>query len=169
MGVLTYLGLGSNLGDPAANVREAIELLRAAQGLGDLRASSLWKTAPWGNPDQPPYVNAVCEVRSSIEPWLILETAWGIERALGRRRDQEVGRYAPRTIDIDLLFYGAAVLHEPKVELPHPRLHERRFVLAPLCELNPHLVHPVLGVTAQALLARCPDQGEVERLPAVGG
>jgi 2-amino-4-hydroxy-6-hydroxymethyldihydropteridine diphosphokinase len=164
MGVLTYLGLGSNLGDAAANVQGAIEGLRETQGLRDVRASSLWRTAPWGNTAQPAFVNAVVELRAFVEPSLILESAQRIEAAMGRERSAEGPRYAPRTMDIDLLFYGAAVLREPHLSVPHPHLHERRFVLEPLCELNPALVHPVFQVTVDELRARCADTGAVEKL-----
>ena len=110
-------------------------------------------------------IPAVVEARSALAPPLLLEVAQDIERELGRRREEEAVRWGPRLLDLDLLFYGAMVLHEPTVEVPHPRLQERRFVLEPLCELNPELVHPILNQTVAELLASCEDRGLVRRLP----
>ena len=139
-----YVGLGANLGDREAAILRAAELLRP------VRLSSIRETAPWGYADQPPYLNAVAEVETALEPRPYLERLLEIERGLGRLR---LGpRWGPRTIDLDLLVHGDAVVDEPGLTLPHPRLHERLFVLEPLAELDPDLKIPGKGAVS-ALLA----------------
>jgi 2-amino-4-hydroxy-6-hydroxymethyldihydropteridine diphosphokinase len=138
------VGLGANLGDREAAILRAAELLRAA------RLSTIRETAPWGYADQPPYLNAVAAVDTDLAPRPFLERLLGIERDLGRLR---LGpRWGPRTIDLDLLVHGAAVVDEPGLTVPHPRLHERLFVLEPLAELDPDLEIPGKG-TVSTLLA----------------
>jgi 2-amino-4-hydroxy-6-hydroxymethyldihydropteridine diphosphokinase len=139
-----YVGLGANLGD-----REAA-ILRAAELLEPVRLSSIRETPPWGYADQPPYLNAVAEVETALEPRPYLDRLLEIERGLGRLR---LGpRWGPRTIDLDLLVHGDTVVDEPGLTVPHPRLHERLFVLEPLAELDPDLEIPGKG-TVSALLA----------------
>jgi 2-amino-4-hydroxy-6-hydroxymethyldihydropteridine diphosphokinase len=139
-----FVGLGANLGD-----REAA-ILRAAELLDPVRLSSIRETAPWGYADQPPYLNAVAEVETGLEPRPFLDRLLEIERGLGRLR---LGpRWGPRTIDLDLLLHGDAVVDEPGLTVPHPRLHERLFVLEPLAELDPSLEIPGKG-SISALLA----------------
>jgi 2-amino-4-hydroxy-6-hydroxymethyldihydropteridine diphosphokinase len=142
--VRAYVGLGANLGDREAAILRAAELLPAA------RLSRIRETAPWGYADQPPYLNAVAEVETDLGPRAFLDRLLGIERDLGRLR---LGpRWGPRTIDLDLLLHGDAVVDEPGLTVPHPRLHERLFVLEPLAELDPALEIPGKG-TVSALLA----------------
>jgi 2-amino-4-hydroxy-6-hydroxymethyldihydropteridine diphosphokinase len=141
--VRAYVGLGANLGD-----REAA-ILRSAELLPAVRLSRIRETAPWGYADQPPYLNAVAEVETDLAPRAFLDRLLGIERDLGRLR---LGpRWGPRTIDLDLLLHGDAVVDEPGLTVPHPRLHERLFVLEPLAELDPGLEIPGKG-TVSALL-----------------
>jgi 2-amino-4-hydroxy-6-hydroxymethyldihydropteridine diphosphokinase len=142
---LAYVGLGANLGEREGTIRRALELL------GPVRVSTLIETEPWGYADQPRFVNAVAEVETDEGPWGLLERLLEIERALGRTR--EGPRYGPRTIDLDLLLYGDEVLDERGLAVPHPRLHERAFVLEPLAELAPDLVVPGQG-SVKALLSR---------------
>ena len=131
-------------------MRRALELLDAHEGIRVVRVSTLRQTEPWGPVEQPAFVNAAAELETSLGPRELLEILLGVERGLGRVR---VGpRYGPRTIDLDLLVYGDAVIAEPGLQLPHPRLHERRFALEPLAELDPTLVVPGRG-TVSALLA----------------
>ncbi len=139
-----YVGLGANLGDREAAIRAA------AEQLGARRVSAIVETEPWGYTDQPRFLNAVAEVETSLEPRAFLERLLEIERSLGRTRD--VPRWGPRTIDLDLLVYGDAVVNEPGLTVPHPRLHERAFVLEPLAELAPSLNVPGKG-TVSVLLA----------------
>ena len=142
---LAYVGLGANLGDREATIRRAVELL------GATRVSTLRETDPWGYSDQPRFLNGAAEVETTEEPQALLERLLRIERELGRVRDGP--RYGPRTIDLDLLLYGDLELDEPGLTVPHPRLHERAFVLEPLRELAPALVVPGRG-PVEALLAR---------------
>jgi 2-amino-4-hydroxy-6-hydroxymethyldihydropteridine diphosphokinase len=142
---LAYVGLGANLGDREAAIHRALELLGAA------RVSTLAETEPWGYEDQPRFLNAVAELETDEPPRALLGRLLEIERGLGRTR--EGLRYGPRTIDLDLLLYGDEELDEPGLVVPHPRLHERAFVLEPLVELRPDLVVPGLG-PVKALLSR---------------
>lgn len=140
-----YVGLGANLGDREGAIRRAAELIGAA------RLSTISETEPWGYADQPRFLNAVAEVETELRARELLASLLAVERALGRER--EAGpRWGPRTIDVDLLLYGEQTIDEPGLTVPHPRLHERRFVLEPLAELAPALEVPGLGAV-QALLA----------------
>ncbi len=129
-----YLGLGSNLGDRLANLQRAVELLAGQRGLTVLRSSRVYETDPVGGPPQPDFLNAVVEVQTSLMPGELLTACREAEEALVRVRDEHWG---PRTIDIDILTFGDDVIEEPDLTVPHPRMHERGFVLAPLLELDP--------------------------------
>jgi 2-amino-4-hydroxy-6-hydroxymethyldihydropteridine diphosphokinase len=138
-----YVALGSNLGDREAAIRRAAELI------GARRLSTIRETEPWGYADQPRFLNAVAEVETELGPRALLERLLAVERKLGRERTGP--RYGPRTIDLDLLVHGDATVSEPGLEVPHPRLAERLFVLEPLAELAPALAIPGAG-TVQELL-----------------
>ncbi len=142
-----YLGLGSNLGDRAANIRHALDRISRFATL--VRTSSLYETEPVGYLDQPKFLNAVCEVKTRLGPLQLLVLAKGIEASLGRKMDF---RNAPRPIDIDILLYGNLDLEIRALTVPHPRLAERAFVLAPLAELTPDLIHPRLNKSIAELL-----------------
>ena len=146
-----YVGLGANLGDREATIRRAVELLSAAPGVTLVGVSTLRETDPVGYLDQPPFLNGAAAVETELAPPELLAVLLGIERELGRRRDGT--RFGPRTIDLDLLVVEGYAADEPGLTVPHPRLHERRFALEPLAELDPALVVPGLGPVA-ALLAR---------------
>lgn len=150
LSTLAYVGLGSNLGDREAALRGALELLAAEPGVELVAVSAFRETEPVGLVDQPPFLNAAAAVETELGPHALLQRLLAIERALGRRRTGP--RFGPRTIDLDLLLYGDLVLDGPRLTLPHPRLHERRFALEPLAELDPHLVVPGRG-HVEALLA----------------
>jgi len=142
------LGLGSNLGDRLAQLRfAAVELL---ESLGDLRFSSIFETEPVHVTDQPDFLNACCTGRTSLSPRALLRALQTTERAAGREDGE---RYGPRTLDLDLLLYDDTVIDEPGLRVPHPRMHERAFVLVPLLELLPEWRHPVLGLTVSELAA----------------
>lgn len=138
-----YVGLGANLGDREATIRAAAAALPAA------RLSTIRETEPWGVEDQPRFLNAVAEIDTDETPGALLDRLLQIERGLGRTRDG--ARWGPRTIDLDLLLHGDAQLDEPGLQLPHPRLHERRFVLEPLAELAPGLEIPGRGPVSKLL------------------
>ncbi|MGH2649981.1 MAG: 2-amino-4-hydroxy-6-hydroxymethyldihydropteridine diphosphokinase, partial [Actinomycetota bacterium] len=128
MGTTAYLGLGSNLGDRLANLQRAVELLAAQPGLKVVRSSRVYETDPVGGPPQPDYLNAVVEVETSVSPRELLNVCMEVERGFGRVRDE---RWGPRTIDIDVLTYDEEEVDDPDLTVPHPRMHERGFVLVP--------------------------------------
>jgi 2-amino-4-hydroxy-6-hydroxymethyldihydropteridine diphosphokinase len=156
-GKLIYLSLGSNLGDRAANLERAIEALSEI-GVRVLRRSSIHETEPVDFLAQPWFLNCVVEAETSLGPRPLLEGLQSIERKLGSRKLVPRG---PRIIDLDILFYETQVIHEAGLEIPHPRLAERRFVLVPLAELVPELRHPILRKTASELLAATQDRSAV--------
>jgi 2-amino-4-hydroxy-6-hydroxymethyldihydropteridine diphosphokinase len=146
-----YVGVGANLGDPRRQVAEAIRLLGAEERIEVVAVSSLRLTRPVGYEAQPCFLNGAVRVETELDPRSLLERLFSIERRLGRVRG--VGpRFGPRTLDLDLLLYGDEVLNEPGLVVPHPRLHERRFALEPLAELDASLEIPGHG-PIQALLA----------------
>ena len=147
-----YVGLGSNLGDREQALRRALELLAEDPEIEIVAVSSFRETEPWGVADQPRFVNAAAALETSLSPQELLGRLLAVENALGRTRG-EGPRYGPRTIDLDLLLYGGERLDEPGLTLPHPRLHERSFVLEPLAELDDRLEAPGKG-KVQTLLAR---------------
>ena len=152
LSTVAYIALGANLGDRARNIREALRRLGETRGVVLMRTSGNYENlAVGGPPDSPPFLNAVAEVRTSLEPDALLTRLLQIESELGRvRRD----RWEPRPIDLDLVLYGDRVLRSDRLTLPHPGMHERRFVLVPLAEIAPDAVHPALHATAAELLAR---------------
>jgi len=152
--VRAYVGLGANLGEPEIQVRRAIEALATLRDTRCVRASSLYRSAPIGYTDQPDFVNAVAEIETALEPRALLGELLAIETGFGRRRDFA---NAPRTLDLDLLLYGNAVITEPGLAVPHPRMHQRAFVLAPLVEIAGNIDVPGKGPAA-VLLAGCNDQ-----------
>jgi len=151
-----FVGIGSNLDDPRAQVLRAFDELAAIERTRLLRRSPLYRTPPWGFADQPPYVNAVAELASDLDPRALLSHLLAIERSHGRHRDGE--RWGPRTLDLDLLLHGDARIDEPGLVVPHPRASERAFVLVPLAELDPGLVIAGAG-PVQGLLARLGPHG----------
>lgn len=141
---IAYLGLGSNVGDREEYIDQAIFLLKKVPGLKVTRISSTYETEPEGVADQPPFLNAACEIETIHEPHKLLTVVQKIEDTLGREREIEWG---PRTIDIDILLYGDQIISDDRLSIPHPLLHERLFALAPLSEIAPHAIHPVLETT----------------------
>ncbi len=147
-----FLGLGSNVGDRLATLQHAIDLLAAEPGITALRTSRVWETDPVGGPEQADFLNVVAEIRTTLEPLNLLEAVNRVEASLGRTRDI---RWGPRTIDIDILLIDHLTINDDRLTVPHPRMHERAFVVMPLLELIPD---PVFPDNTHLLNVRLPDQ-----------
>jgi 2-amino-4-hydroxy-6-hydroxymethyldihydropteridine diphosphokinase len=145
-----YLGFGSNLGDRKKHILTAMGLLHRTDGVSIVTHSSLFETEPEGETDQPMFLNAAAEVETELSPRELLELIRKVEKRIGRTPTY---RWGPREIDIDILLYDDLVIDEEGLTVPHPRMHERAFVLAPLFEIAPNAVHPVLGKTVVGLLS----------------
>lgn len=159
--VTAWFGLGSNLGDRMANVARALALL--AESCDHLAASAVFETPPWGDLDQPAFLNLVARGTTHLSPDTLLARVKEVEHAVGRRPTR---RWGPRVVDVDILAYGDLAEKAPDLEIPHPRMVDRAFVMVPFAELDPTWVHPVLGVTATELVEAMPpaDRGAVVRL-----
>ncbi len=150
MTVTAYIALGANLGDRRANIESALDHLRQTPGVSVVKVSSLIENPAVGGPaDSPAFLNAAAQVETELSPRELLQRLLEIERALGRERREKWG---PREIDLDLLLYGDQVIAEPHLQVPHPLMHERRFVIEPMVEIAPDVVHPVLRKTMRELL-----------------
>ena len=159
-----FIGLGGNRGDTRRLIARALELLDAETGVTLVRRSADYRTPPWGDPDQPDFVNAVAELATRRAPADLLQLLLTVERALGRRRGGR--RWGPRCIDLDLLTYDDLELREGGLELPHPRMHLRAFVLVPLLELEPGFRIPGKGAARDCLQAI--EAGEVVAVRRLG-
>ena len=159
-GVVVWIGLGSNMGQAADQVEQAIAALTDAPELELTARSSLYRTAPVGNVDQPDFINAVVRASCRIGCYVLLEALQEIEKRFGRTRDGE--RFGPRSLDLDLLMYADQTVSSPQLELPHPRMHERLFVLEPLTEIEGDITVPGRG-RLSVLRQACLDQ-RVQRL-----
>jgi 2-amino-4-hydroxy-6-hydroxymethyldihydropteridine diphosphokinase len=157
-----YISLGSNVGDRALTLERALQAMEA-KGIRIFRRSSLYHTEPVDAPPQAWFLNSVVEAETLLMPLQLLKALEGIERKFGRQRIIARG---PRTLDLDLLLYGTSVIHTRELEVPHPRMTSRRFVLVPLAELAPALRHPTLHRPVEELLAETEDRSEVRRWQA---
>jgi len=153
-----FIGIGTNLGDRLANYLEALERIGKLRQTRVVRQSSIYETEPVGDVGGSPFLNGAVEVETELPSELLMQQLLAIERSMGRKREripkaQAQARYKPRKIDLDLLFFDKELIDTPKLQVPHPRLHERRFVLVPMSELAPALIHPRLNVSISELLA----------------
>jgi len=156
-----YVAMGSNLGDRDAHLAAGLAALRATEGIEVAAVSPLYETDPVGPPPQGPYLNGAIQLSTRLDPHALLGRLLEIEAAEGRTRG--AGRNAARTLDLDLLLYGDRKLAGPDLEVPHPRLAERPFVLEPLCDLAAEFIHPILGETIEVLAKRVRDPEAVRR------
>ena len=158
---IAFLSVGSNLGDPAQNCITAIEWIAQSEAVKVLRQSSFYRTEPVGMADQPWFVNVVLEIRTTLDPRGLLNFLKSIEKKMGRQADRKWG---PRVIDLDILFFGLMVIQDKDLQVPHPELHRRRFVLVPLLEIAPYTIHPVFGISVKGLMDRLQDVSKVEKI-----
>jgi len=150
---VSYIGIGSNMGDRLAYLREALAGIAALSGTTLVRCSRLYQTEPLGYQDQDWFLNAAIQIRTPLDPRRLIQALNRIEALAGRDRHGGV-RFGPRTLDLDILLFDDRVIVEPDLEIPHPRLHKRRFVLKPLCDIDPTIVHPVLNKSVGELMAK---------------
>ncbi len=156
-----YLGIGTNLGDRGKNLSEAIALIK--EHIGRVKqVSSVYETEPWGFASENDFLNIAAEVETKLKPSGLLGRILMIEANMGRLRDEK--KYSSRQIDIDILLYGDMILEAKSLVIPHPGLHERRFVLVPLNDIAGDILHPKLGKTIKVLLKECPDKSRVKKL-----
>jgi len=158
--MLVYLALGSNIGDREQYIRSAIQGL-SARGVATLRCASIYLTEPRELPNQPWFLNTVLEASTSLDPEQLLHVCFEVEADHFRTRDVSKG---PRTLDIDIIFFGREIVRSPELEIPHPRFSKRRFVLEPLAEIAPEFVDPLSGKTVFQLLKEVSDPAQVQRL-----
>jgi 2-amino-4-hydroxy-6-hydroxymethyldihydropteridine diphosphokinase len=142
-----YIGIGTNIGDRLAEIKKALELLACEMSITDI--SAIYETEPEGYLEQPDFLNCVAGMETNLNPEILLEKLKDIEAVMGRKSSF---RNSPRIIDLDILLIGDAIISKHDLQVPHPRLHERAFVLRPLCDIAPQLIHPVKRRTMQALL-----------------
>ena len=165
-GVVCFLGIGSNVGNPVSNCAAAVKHISDIDGVRTLRCSSLYKTQPVGFKEQDWFVNGIIEIRTRLKPRSLMNAMQRVEDEMGRIRDKKLG---PRIIDIDILLYGQAVMEEKGLVIPHSELHKRRFVLVPLNEMAPCAIHPAFGISVKGLLDRLQDKNKVEWLSGEWG
>jgi 2-amino-4-hydroxy-6-hydroxymethyldihydropteridine diphosphokinase len=153
-----FLGIGTNLGSRKVNLRKATEMI--ADHIGKVvNSSPVYETAPWGFEAENDFLNMVVTVETNLAPAEVLKKILQIESMLGRERNQD--RYSSRIIDIDILLYDDLIINENGLKIPHPLMHERKFVLVPLCELAPEMIHPVLKKSMRVLLEKCRDRSRI--------
>ena len=157
---VAYIGFGSNIGDRLAHIQNAIHILSKTEGIALKQISSIYKTAPVGYEEQTQFLNGVAAIQTTLSPVSLLHTLKDIETAVGRKHRI---RWGPREIDLDILIYGDLCVQTEKLVIPHPEMHLRGFVLVPLVEIAPNLMHPVLQESVQTLLGCLEDDKSVSK------
>ena len=156
-----FIGLGTNLGNREVNLAKAQDLIAKSVGRIDCR-SGIYETEPWGFQSENNFLNMVISVHTDLKPADLIKKIQNIEDQLGRKRDR--CQYISRTIDIDILLYRNKVINKPELKIPHPLIQDRKFVLIPLCEIAPAMIHPVLNKTFAVLLKECKDERNVKKI-----
>ena len=159
-----YLSLGSNMGDCVWTMQEALEMIDQLEGTTVKKVSSFYQTRAWGITDQPDFVNAAAEISTKLPAEMLMNDLLDIENRLGRVRRE---RWGPRVIDIDLLLFDNLTLFSEKLHVPHPEFHKRKFVLVPLCEIAPEIIHPGFNKNILQLLGLCADETAIARLATI--
>jgi 2-amino-4-hydroxy-6-hydroxymethyldihydropteridine diphosphokinase len=158
---IAFLGLGTNLGDREENLKKAIENISAFAG-EVISFSQIYETEPWGFRSEDHFFNMVIQIKTNLKPVDLLKQLLKIEIQMGRARGTE--KYSSRIIDIDILLYENEIINKPYLKVPHPMIQERKFVLVPLCDIAPGMIHPVLNKTFKILLEECDDESIVKKI-----
>ncbi len=158
---IAFLGLGTNLGDREENLKKAIENISAFAG-EVISFSQIYETEPWGFRSEDHFFNMVIQIKTNLKPVDLLKLLLKIEIQMGRVRGAE--KYSSRIIDIDILLYENEIINKPYLKVPHPMIQERKFVLVPLCDIAPEMIHPVLNKTFKILLEECDDESIVKKI-----
>jgi len=159
--VISYIGIGSNIGDRYSNIIKAIKYTELVPKIKVIKISNIYETSPVGYFNQPYFLNCVIEIKTNLSPEMLLLKLQKIENILGRKRNH---KNSPRTIDLDILFYEDKIISTKNLIIPHPELDKRKFVLKPLSELKPQLIHPVLNKTVKKLLNELNDKKQKIKL-----
>lgn len=158
---MIYLGLGSNIEDKLNYIISAVKKISKLKGTNILRSSSFYRTEPWGIISQEEFINSIVEIESTLTPGKLFKEIKKIETDLGRKKRK---KWHEREIDIDILFYNDEIINTRELTIPHPEIQNRKFVLIPMCELNPALVHPVLNSSLEDLLNNTKDNSKVKKI-----
>lgn len=158
-GIITFIGIGSNLEEPGSRCQEAIDNIKAADWCQFLRRASFYRTEPVGFLNQAWFINTVVELRTTRSARQVMQEIQAIEKRMGR---QKLLKWGPRIIDLDVLFYGQEIINDDDFVVPHPELYKRRFVMEPLYEIAPYVIHPVFGISVAGLMQRLNDNSQVK-------
>jgi 2-amino-4-hydroxy-6-hydroxymethyldihydropteridine diphosphokinase len=159
-----FISIGSNLGDRVENCLKAIGELKGSRWASVVRESSMYEAEPWGTTDQPPFINCAVEMTTTLNPSALLGFLMEIELGMGRVKGDEKERWAPRLIDLDIIFFGDRIVEEEGLAIPHPLAVERAFVLVPLAEIAPEMIHPALKKSVSELAGAVPGRDGVRRI-----
>ena len=155
---IAYISVGSNIGNKLENCQKGVTALISSGSIKNLKHSQIYKTDPVDYLNQDWFINYVVKIQTILDPFQLLNTLNAIERRAGRRIDKI--RFGPRVLDMDIIFYDQLVIHSTKLIIPHPRMHKRRFVLQPICDIDPEIIHPILKKNMRYLLDSLKDKGQ---------